>query len=733
MTRFSNSKAAFCIALMNGTTLFITAPAIAQTADAGSVQTGAIVSDGGRARTADTSTTTSETGDILVTAQKRSTTLQNTPISISVLGGAQLDQSTGTGLTQLLNAVPGVAATVNYQTGGTQLAVRGVSAAGATFNGAGTVAYYLDSTPFGFVRTAIGPDLAPYDLSRVEILRGPQGTLYGAGGLNGVVRVLTNDPNLSEFGFKARTDLSGTDHAGSANYGGDAAINVPLIDGILAFRGVVGYHRYAGWIDSVNDKNVNDARTENYRAKLLFQPVPNFTAQLSFWRTANRYGAPTAGDSNYFNKALLPQPIRNSYNSYGLKLAYDADAFTITSESSYLKYKGFARTDLNPVGLAGFQGQTDLSSRVYTSGLDIASKDTQAFTWSAGFFYRDARDVTFQPFNTPTASLLFDNFADSSKSWAAYGELGYKFTDELQLTGGLRYFHDSSVSQALSPSALGPVSLDPFKAKFNAMTPRVVLQWRPDSDRTFYASYSQGFRSGVVQNEEVTIVAPQFPAAEPDRLHNYEVGAKGRLGSAIDFTAAVFYIDWKKVQQVVSVPVIAGTSVLTSALINGPAASGFGVEGSLYAKLASRLRVGGAISYNSLDLDDQIVSGGIVLFNKGQRLNYSPALTASGSIDYSLPLGTGGWKGAFNTTASYTSHQNTVTLRGTSAVLKKGNNMFFLNSRFSIKAPDERLTVGIFGNNLLNNNGAPIRAGSVTFFDTRVQPRTLGVDLEFHY
>jgi outer membrane receptor protein involved in Fe transport len=672
--------------------------------------------------------------DIVVTAERRSTTVQNTPISLSVLGGAQLDQSTSAGLTQTLNSVPGVAATVNYQTGGTQLTVRGVSAAGATFNGAGTVAYYLDSTPFGFVRTAIGPDLNPYDLSRVEILRGPQGTLYGAGGLNGVVRVLTNDPDLSKFDVKGRFDVSSTYHAQGANYGGDGEINIPLIRDVLAVRGVIGLHHYAGWIDSVNDKGVNTAKIENYRAKIAFKPADNFTAQFAFWRTVNTYGAPTAGDDNYFNKALLPQPIKNSYDSYSLRLAYDADAFTITNEASYLTYRGFARTDLNPVGLARFQGQTDLSSRVYTEQLDLASKDTGPFKWSAGFFYRDARDVTYQPFNTPTASLLFDNFADASKSWAVYGELGYKFADDrLELTGGLRYFHDASLSQALSPSQLGPVSLDPFKANFNAVTPRVVLQWRPNSNHSLYASYSQGFRSGVVQDEEVTIVAPNFAAAEPDRLHNFEIGAKGRFGGIFEYTAAVFYIKWDRVQQVVQVPILPGSTVLAGALINGSSASGAGVEGSLYLNLSDRLRIGGAASYNGLTLDDALYSAGVLLFDKGQRLNYSPKITASGSADYTIPLFGNGGSAVFNTSLNYVSQQQTVTLRGSARVVKNGNNMFFLNSRVTFNTPDKRWSLGIFGTNLTNNNGATIRAGSVTYFDSRVQPRTFGAQVAFHY
>ncbi|HEY0120958.1 MAG TPA: TonB-dependent receptor, partial [Rhizobium sp.] len=620
-------------------------PAVAQTSDTTTVAQSA--------STAANASSAPQPGEIVVSAEKRTTTLINTPISMSVLGGKQLDQSTSTGLTEILNTVPGVSANVDYQSGGTQITIRGVSAAGPTFNGAGTVAYYLDGLPFGFIRSATGPDLNPYDLSRVEVLRGPQGTLYGAGGLNGVVRVLTADPSLSNFDVKGRMDLSGTYHGGT-NIGGDAEVNVPIIKDALAVRVVVGDHHYAGWIDSINKGDVNDGHVQTYRVKVAAKPFDNFTAQFSFWRNSNNYGAPSDGNKNYFNNAALPDPIKNAYNDFGLKLTYDGPGFTVTSDSGYLKYKSDALTDLHPSGLpSGYQGETDFRSRSYTEELDIASNTNRPFIWSGGFFYRDARDVNYQPFNTPKAQLIYDNFADSSRSFAFFGEVGYKFTDTLQLTGGVRYFHDATSSQALSASALGSVSLSPYKKDFNAVTPRAVLQYRPDSKHSFYFSYSQGFRSGLVQDEEVAVITPGVAAAKPDRLNNYEVGAKGSFDNIVDYTAAVFYIDWRKVQQVIQTPVGNGTYV--GAIVNGSSASGVGAEGSLLFHLTKNLRVGGTFSYSGLTMDKALFSDGILFFNKGQRLAYSPKYTAGGSADWTFRLGGSGETAVLSTSANYTS------------------------------------------------------------------------------
>ncbi len=706
---------------------FLALGALSNPALAADSQTGAATTAPGAARQS-TATSGAVLEEIVVTAEKRETSLFKTPISVSVLGGKQLDQSTNTGLTQILNSVPGVSTTVDFQSGGTQMAVRGVSAAGPTFVGSGTVAYYLDGMPFGFVRSAGGPDLNPYDLSRVEVLRGPQGTLYGAGGLNGVVRVLTNDADLSRFDLKARMDLSNTSHGGD-NYGADGAINVPIIEDVLAIRAVVGEHRYAGWIDGVNKGDANDAHVQTYRVKVAAKPADNLTAQFTFWRNSNSYGAPPNGNSDYFNNAFLPAPVKNSYNDYGLKLVYAGPGFTVTNETSYLEYESKALTDLNPVGLRGFQGQTDLSSRVYTEELDIASDDSGRLVWSGGFFYRDARDVVYQPFNTPAATLIFSNFADASRSWAVYGELGYKLTDTLQLSGGLRYFHDASESQALSPSALGPVSLEPYEATFNATTPRVVLQYHPNSTRSFYASYSQGFRSGVVQDETVTVVAPNVPPAKPDRLHNYEVGAKGNLGAIVDYTAAVFYIDWRDVQQVVQTPVGNGTFV--GAIVNGASASGLGAEGSLFANLGG-LRIGATASYSDLTLDEAVYSSGILLFDKGQRLNYSPEYTLGGMAEYTFALGGSGATATWGASVNHITKQSTTTLRGPARLITDGDDMSTVNTKLSFNSPDNTWALSVYANNLADNNGASIKSASTRFFDVRVQPRTVGMQLEFH-
>lgn len=209
------------------------------------------------------------------------------------------------------------------------------------------------------------------------------------------------------------------------------------------------------------------------------------------------------------------------------------------------------------------------------------------------------------------------------------------FDDKVELTGGLRYFRDNQSLDEQDQSPSRP--LINSKAKFEAVTPRVVLAWHPERNLNFYASYSQGFRSGLLQQPSVLRVAPQFLPARPDRLHNYEVGAKGSLwGAAVGFDAAVFYIDWQDIQQTLSVEPGANNPAL-----NANSASGIGAEYSITLKPVKRLTLTHIFSWNGLTLDSDVISGGEVLFPKGARLGSSPEYTYGFSADYVAPLGNG--------------------------------------------------------------------------------------------
>jgi iron complex outermembrane recepter protein len=669
--------------------------------------------------------------EIIVTAQKRAERLQDVPIAISVVGGAELDSSNIVSVTDVLGRVPGVVASEASQGGGTRVAIRGVGSSFPLFAGSSPIGYYLDSVPFGFVKTSIGPDQSAYDLERIEVLRGPQGTLYGASTANGLVRVLTKDANLDAFELKARSTVSTTERGGE-NYRGDMAVNIPLVEGKLALRAVAGYSNLGGWIDSPSTRDVNDSDLRNYRLKVNAQPTDAFSIALSAWRSENEYGAPPFSDDDGRIPSVQDQSIETDYDTYGLTLGYRLPALTVTSMTSYLDYQSASSLGLNmtgtPGGLALF---SQLDAEVFSQEVLLNSVDESTWLWSIGAFYRDAKDQLFQ--NNLGFGQPFFHTSNDSESYAFFGQFGRRFLDgKFEWTLGARYFHDEvRVREVLPPPGIPPQDLT---STFTATTPRAVLSWYPSADVTFYASYSEGFRSGFDQDPAVTRSNPGFPSLKPDELHNYEIGAKAELfGGQLSIESAVYYIDWQDVQQTLNVP-FNGTFVAAS--VNGESASGVGVDLGLVTHLFESLNLGVSVSWNDLAMDGVVTSGGVLLFEEGDRLNLSPEMTLGGFIEYRFPLGSSGFTGRFAASGNYASSMKSRLVTGPANArfrrISAGDPITSSNVSFTIESP-EHWTAMLFVDNAADEQGAVFGNAAIASWETRVRPRTVGLQVEYRF
>ncbi len=665
---------------------------------------------------------------VVVTAQKRVEQIQDVPISISVLGGRDLDRSTDEGVTQALARVPGVATSVSLQGGGTRIAVRGVTSGGSLFGGSSPVSYYLDSVPFGLVKTPIGPDSNAYDLDRVEVLRGPQGTLYGANAQAGVARVLTNDADLDEFQLKGRASASSTE-GGGENFRGDMAVNVPIIQDKLAVRAVVGYQDLSGWIDTPLRRNANDAEIGTFRLKVNAQPTDNLSIGLSAWLSRSDYGAPPAGDDNGRNPSLVDLSMSTDYDAFGLKIGYEFEPFTLSSQTSYLDYSNSGNVDTTP-------GTAPASTVLVFTGIDadvlsqeflLNSNSDGPWRWSLGTSYRDASDRLRQLI--APAGTRFD-WTNGSESYAAFGELSRRFFDDkFQWTLGARYFHDDvQVDEHFVPP--GQV-LQHEDESFDSTTPRAVLTWYPSDDVTVYASYSEGFRSGFAQNPIVTRSFPGFPAVDPDKLKNYEIGAKTQLfDRRLSLESSVYYMDWVDVQQ--TLRVLFGTTGITAAL-NGQSASGMGFDFSALAEPLDGLQLGVTFSWNDLSMDGQVLSGGVVLFQPGDRLNLSSEYTAGVSADYVFAPGPAALEWRVSLASNYTSEQLNRTIAGGLQRIGVGDSMLISRASLSVHG-DGKWAATLFVDNISNEDGSPVRDPIRTpGNDERVRPRSIGLQLEYRY
>jgi outer membrane receptor protein involved in Fe transport len=670
--------------------------------------------------------------EIIVTAQKREQRIQDVPISLTVMGGAELDKSSIMSVSDALGMVPGVAVNVTGQGGETKLTIRGVTAAGSLFAGPSPIGYYLDSVPFGLVRSAVQPDANSYDLNRIEVLRGPQGTLYGASALNGVVRVITNDADLNEFDFKARAGVSST-QSGGGNWRDDAAINLPIVDGKLAARLVVGQEHDSGWINSPLGNNINDSDLKNVRLKINAQPIDDLNIKLGATHEEGKFGAPPEG-TNDFTASTKDQPISTNFSAYDMKAEYQLPWFSISSASSYFTFLNDGSLDVAP-GQDTPPLTTRQTSRVFSEEINLNSKlEGSPWRWSAGYFFRNAKDTTYQTLGDLIPAPVYQ--ADRSKSMAVFGELGRRFFDnQFELTAGARYFHDDvGLDQLILFGEPAGTPLIRTDSTFHALTPRVVLSWFPSHDYTMYASYSQGFRSGFPQSELVQLVAPDFIPVKPDKLSNYEIGSKGSLwDNLVSFDAAVYYMKWKDIQQTLGIPVPGSTAFIVAS-VNGQAASGVGVDFAVTVRPLQGLALGLNFSWNGLGEDTAVLSSGQLLFSKGSRIDDSPEITTGAFATYDFPFGGSGWAGEFAASARYTSLQTTTAVSsgsGLPPVVTESDTITTARTSFTVIAPSH-WRVMVYSDNVGNNRGVPL-ASQTPYSSISSQPRTTGVQVDYRY
>ncbi len=677
--------------------------------------------------------------DIVVTAQKRNESLKDVPISIAVLSGEQLDKSSFASVTEALRSTPGIAAYTAGQSTLTKVGIRGVSSNGSIAGGASTVGFYLDDAAFAFIRFPYVPDTnSVYDLERIEVLRGPQGTLYGAGNLNGVVRVLTGKPDLDEISFKSRGAVSLTEHGGT-NFRADGMINVPIIPGKLAFRGSAGYSSNSGWLDRpvTNSVDVNSDRGHNFRGKLLAAPTDNFQIQASAWLSRTNRRAPDVGFDNMTTPSGVDDTSFNRFDAFGLTMTYDFDGASLTSATNKIKFKvrsiNSTGSSTNPIDTTF----TQLTANLTSQELRLVSTGESPWQWSLGAMYRNEQDVQSFRFNNAAAvpAFLSGFSVDSyfSRSFALYGELSRSF-GPLKITGGLRYFHDEVETIQRSPLDPSKTTLARGGDSFDPLTGRVVIAYDAGEAANLYASFSQGFRSGFAQSGAILELTPGLQSAvQPDRLTNYEIGSKGSLfDRMLSYEIAAYYIKWKDTIQV-------RTTLIGPAVVNvptnSPGVSGPGIDASLTFRPAPGFSIGGTFSWNDLKFDEDVrgaptlaVPAGPLLYPKGSRPPETSAITVSGFVGYETPVG-GDYTLSVDASVNYVSKM--LTPAGTAAASLQGDDIILGRLNIGLESPDG-WNASLFVDNISDENPRVRPASPLLPFATsdRIRPRTIGLQLE---
>lgn len=707
---------------------------------------------------AQTATTDETSDEIVVTANKRAEPLRELAGSVSALTEKSLQELNAQSLSDYITRVPGVVFN-DYQPGISEVVIRGI--ASTTYHEANqaTTGYYLNQIPLvepGFPLAI--PDVDAFDLAQVEVLRGPQGTLFGSSSLGGAINYVVKEADASRVDAAAEGLLSSTRRAGEPSYAIKGMVNIPIIRDRLAAR-VVAFERYdAGYLDNIGTgkDGSNDLRVRGVRGSLVWTPTDTTTvsalSMLQRYALADQTYVLFGANPRTFERSTnVPETQDTEFQLHNLKLEQALDFATVTAIGSYIQKKNTTVFDdsvflgIDPrTGTAQLSGSDGTSKTTYGE-LRIASPSAGPFNWLLGANYTHLRSDSTDLVSLAGIGRYIDanpgQFGGQSSSVIApddriqrtvnnatvreialFGEASYTIADRLTLTAGGRVFQYTSQPrlQFLPNAALTPpFDYRPGEQKESGFIPKLSVKYRPSSRVMVYGLYSEGFRIGGVNVYSVAVPGTPLTFAS-DKTKNYEIGTRLDLvpgQMSIDITA--YHIDWNNIQARLFVPV-----TFQAYTTNGGGADIDGVEVSLNFRPAPWLTFTSNVGYNDARLaallPDSFAPGGG--YARGTPLPGASDWTIANQLQFDLR------DTALHPRFGIAHRYLSAAPVAFNAALQKGDyNIVDLNAALDVVPGVE---LGVFVKNLFDEYGilnAPFSfAGSVT------RPRTIGANLRFN-
>ncbi|TQV68024.1 TonB-dependent receptor [Exilibacterium tricleocarpae] len=702
--------------------------------------------------------------EITVTASKRGAQdLQSLDSSISVLTKEDIENKSLVGMQDYLPTVPGVSL-LDLGAGSNILVIRGLA---TSFAQQPTSSIYLGEIPLGNPTSQVGSDIKLVDIERVEVLRGPQGTLYGSGALSGAVRNIPVAPSLEKIEGNLKAGLSRTDGSGDSNYRTEAAFNLPLIENELALR-LVGYHfENAGYVDMVTDQTVEDAsarfgapvdtRGKNLgdstytggRASLLWQPSDKlemtFIAGTQKVDEDDRVGTINPRLDGYVATRLVgPSNFTEDKQSYiNLTVKYDLGWASLTSSSSKSEEeanRGHNRSrDLStPWPLFGtIEDESDW----FVQEIRLASQFSGDLQFVGGLFYEDFqydRDARLRWTSDPALIPGFLGEPDNVQTvigsrdfeqQAVFGEVYYNLSEQWQLTLGGRWFDYDRRDVETSSGGLASSPFDVDAGEQDTIY-KASLAFTPNEDSLIYAQYSEGFRLGKGQTIPSANICdvngdglldntdtPLDPGAiMADNTKNFELGTKlTLLDSRVNINATIYRIDWQDLPiRIRSTTELCGRG--TSVEVNGGEARSQGLEFETTYFASQDLLLNLSASYTDTELLDDTIGA------KGERLLYTPRTNANLGVQYNFELSE--YASFLRTDLGYVGDYKTD-LAG-----RRENSGDYVKLALRAGISLKQFDIEVYGTNLTNEDEV------VTNFDRwgfRVPPRIVGMDIRYHF
>jgi iron complex outermembrane receptor protein len=628
------------------------------------------------AHSASSAALTTDIPEVVVTANKRAEPLSKIGEGISVVSGDQLEKLNANTLEDYLGFIPGVEFTSYGRPGQDQISIRGIAsqALGAA------IATYVDGIPVGSASneaqgSSYTVDIDPADLDRVEVLKGPQGTLYGASSLGGVLKYVTKAPSLTKTELDTGFDVEDVDH-GAVGYKLHAAGTTPIIDNLLGVR-VSGYYRDdPGFIDNVETgkKDVNSDKAWGIRASALYQPTAQLSIKLGAvvqrtnadgldavsYNLSPNFPPPFALSHGDLKTALaLDQPNHAKDEIYSAEINYDLGWANLISATGYSIEDDYRYTDVTATYtrasyatlLSEAPGSTASDTNNYdvdktSEELRLQSKTNEHFEWVAGVFYQDETSNTNAVIKimgptgvvpagangTPAVGVANNDLTE----YAGFLNATYYILPSLDVSAGYRRSHISqdNVNDDTGPvyTLSGTPALRTDKLTNDVNIYSAGARWRVTPDVMLYARAASGFRPGGGRGAPPIAGLTNFvPTYNPDTVWSYEAGVKAKaLEGRVTLDVDAFYIDWRDIQTLIAVD---GGPFLVEG--NGGNAVSQGVEAQTQVVPIQGLTLTGGFAFT--DAHYTTPNEGLGL-TAGEQIQFVPKTTASLQAEYQHPI-----------------------------------------------------------------------------------------------
>jgi iron complex outermembrane recepter protein len=630
--------------------------------------------------------------EVVVTVNKmNSQSVIEVPAAIQAISGDALQAQGATSFEDIAPQIAGLQIR-DLGPGDKKYIIRGINSSGDA-----TTGVYFDEAVISGSNANDGgglqADPGMYDLDHVEVLRGPQGTLYGASSMSGTIRFITKKPDLNSFGGYANTELSNTEKGGG-NWTVNGALNMPVIDGQLSARLTGWSVDNSGYISEPRVASgalsgINNERTDGGRAQVRWAPtdaldvLASVTVQNTRSDGSSRYtpagvtswGAPgvpglePVQGGDLVNTDVTRSPWEDRFQIYGVTVTYKMSSGTLTATANeFDRYVNF-NFDSTPI-LVSFGvpvpavTEEPQERRVGSGELRYASSLAGPINFVVGAFAQhETNDLTVHvikanAFGNPAGPFISANSDDAlsnpngntffgreddrlNKSYAGFGEVTWKATDQLSFVGGARYFHETLDGQQISTHPFGGFSGAPTgyvgnNDSFSKTTFKFSADYKMGPEALLYATFAQGFRGGGLNPANLPFASGIPEGFKPDSLNSFEVGAKGKLlNGAFEYDLAAYLMQWQDIQ-VSEVDTTGAFSFISNA--GNARVTGF--EFSLDWLPIDHLKLGlsGSAQKAELTSDQPPIPGNPYTGKDGAQLPNVPSFQGSFNVDYSAPL-----------------------------------------------------------------------------------------------